>query len=111
MKDIPGLGAVATPYKHFPNADTAAVITIAADAEQFHVVDAVQWSFDRTPAAARSLTIAFDGTAEFHIEITSAGPGFFKFPGGLYTGRGEACVITLEADDAGAIGKINAQVR
>ena len=111
MQPPVNLDVVRTPLYHFPAADTAAIVTIAALAGKVHVIDVIHWSFDADPAAAKSLTVVIGGTTVFHVEIIKGGPGFLPFPGGLYGDANEAAVVTLAADNAGAKGKVNVITR
>jgi hypothetical protein len=96
---------------HAPAAATAAVITLAADASQFHVLDWVAWSYDDTPTAGL-LTITIAGTTVFSASITDKGPGIFNFYHPFYTiTKNQAMVITLASGGGSVSGKLNARVR
>lgn len=95
---------------HAPNDNTAAVITLAAATGETHVVDQVAWSYDDDPTGG-NLKIEDDTTTIFTVDITSKGPGFIPFEGGIQGTTGNKVVITLAAGGAGIAGKVNARVR
>jgi len=102
------------PKSHYPTGNTAAVITIAAVADQRIIIDSIQWSYSGAPTGGR-LSITDGGVTIFDIDITAAGPGGFGLTlpasGGLKSpAAGSAIVITLAAGGAGVTGKLNAQV-
>lgn len=113
MFKIPDNVARPTNRSNFPSAATAAVITIAADAAQLHVLKHMTASFSAI-AAVETLTIAIDGTTVWEVDISTVGPHFFDLSGwsqagGFYDADGlnKEMVITLSADAAGT-GKLNA---
>jgi hypothetical protein len=102
-----------TPEINHPAANTAAVITLDADADQIRVVDSVDWSFDRATNKITSLTITIDGVTKYKTDIAAGWSGHdtYEPPRALYGNKNEAVVITLAADDGGAVGKVNAATR
>jgi hypothetical protein len=103
---------------HAPAADTAAVVTVAAVAREFWVLDSIHYGYDRAPGAARTLTVTIGGvtkhTEYIPADIDRAGPHEVIFDKGLYVGennKNEALVVTLEADDGGASGSVNITYR
>lgn len=115
MRSNTNLEACATPVfaRHYPAANTAAVITIAADAEQFWVLDWLMWSYSEVPTAGR-LTVAIGGTTYIDLDITAAGPGPLRFEPPLYNpsfAKGETMVITLAAGGGTCTGKLSARYR
>ena len=74
-----------------------AVITLAAEAENFHVIDSIHCSY--AVATTGKLTIAFGSgpTTVWEVDIATAGLREFLFPKGLTNGqtKNEQCVITL----------------
>ncbi len=99
--------------KHHPAADTPAVVTLAAGGADIRwVIDSIHYSFDAAPAAEKKLNITVAGTEQWAVEgITGAGVGEINFPCGFWGGLNEAVVVTLEADTAGAVGKVNITYR
>lgn len=111
MIEKPETGAQPTFHDVQPGDATAAVITLAADANEIHVLDWVVWSYDAAQTAGQ-LTVTIAGTTVFDIDILASGPGSVTFPGGLYgSNKNEAMVITLKAGDTGEAGKLNARTR
>ena len=72
----------------------ALTATIAAIADEYHVVDSVHCSY--AAACTGKLTIAFGGVTKWEVDIPTAGMQPFEVPRGLYTGTlNEACVLTM----------------
>ncbi len=95
-------------------ADTDAVITIAAVADEYWVIDSVHCSYKLGTGTTGKLTIAFGGTTKHEEDITSNGVYERLFPRGLYVGLNnlnEACVITLAAGGTSVVGKVNVTYR
>lgn len=90
---------------HAPAANNPAIVTYAAQVNLAHSIDAIMWSYDGTPTGGR-LTVTDGGTTVFDVEITSGGPGFFNFPGGIRGSENSALVITLAAAGASVEGKL-----
>lgn len=61
-------------HEHNDGVADAAVVTLAADPLQFHVIDRVDYSYSSAPTAG-GLTIAINGVTVLAIDITAAGPG------------------------------------
>ena len=101
----------ATMQSDFPAANTAAVVTLAADPEQVHVLDRLEFSYDGAPTGG-SITVAIGGSTVFQHTITAGGPGQFTFDNApLYGGLNASMVITLAAGGAGVVGKLTARTR
>lgn len=87
-----------------PSADTAAVLTLSANASKGWVIDAVRWSYTAAPTGG-SLTIAWSTFSEV-FPITAGGPGFLpvnaRFP------INTAVTITLAAGGGAVAGKVYA---
>ncbi len=103
---------------HVPAANTAAVVTVAADADHFWVLDSIHFGYDGLPAAAKTLVVTIDGTAKLTVyvpaDIDTAGPHEILFPRGFYIGpknKNEALVVTLLAGGAGISGSVNITYR
>ena len=105
----PDFDAVRTPRIHEPASNTAAIITLAADANERHVLDFVSWSYDNTPTGGK-LSISIAGTDSMVIGITAAGPGYLYLPG-MHGAKNEAMVLTLAAGGSGVVGIVNALTR
>jgi len=96
-----------------PGANTAAVTTIAVDAEQFWVLDYVRWSYDGVPTGGK-VTVAIDGTTVDEFDITASGPGILHYYPGLYAedqDKNETLVVTLAAGGVGVTGKLMIRYR
>lgn len=114
MRTHPDPGAISRNAKHHPAATTAAVVTIAADADHFWVIDRVDVSFDQDPTSAETLTIAINAVTVWKIDIPNGwadGHLGFLFPHGLYTTvKNQAVTVSLSAPTAGT-GKVNVSYR
>lgn len=102
-----GPGAVSAKI-HVPAANTACVITIAADPVRKHVCHLVQWSYSTAPTGGRLTIEDGAGTVVFDVDITAAGPGGLTLF--ISGSANKAMVITLAAGGAAVQGKLNAQV-
>lgn len=91
---------------HRPNADTAAVVTLAAVTDLEHVVHNIQWSYSDAPTGGK-LTITVAAVIVWEVDITAAGPGGFGMP--IAGDDNEAVVITLAAGGGSVVGKLNVQ--
>jgi len=89
---------------------TDAVVTIAADPNEFWVLDWVSWSYgDGLVAADGNLTISIGGVVVWQVDITTAGPGHIEFEKPIYGAKNQAVVITLA--DGTAKNKVNVRYR
>lgn len=111
MRGVPEKDATGTLYTHAPATAYAAEQTVAANANHTHVLDWIHYSFDQAPDSKESLRVLIGGTVVFLWYVTAAGPGFCEFPGGLYGSKNQALKVTLSADSAGAVCKVNFKVR
>lgn len=72
----------------------AATVTIAAIADERHVIDAILYSYAAAPTSG-SVTVAH-GSTTLKLAITDAGWGIIPFPGGYDApDQNQAVVITL----------------
>lgn len=92
---------------HAPAANTAAVVTYAAQAATRQVIGGVAWSYYGGVPTGGNLTIATGGSTVFNIDIAEEGPGFFTFPRPLAGALAANIVITLTAGGAGITGKVS----
>ncbi|MHC4179717.1 MAG: hypothetical protein ACYSWU_19575 [Planctomycetota bacterium] len=115
MRTTPQPWAAETWRTHQPaGANTAAIITVPADANARHVVDYITYSYNGAAPASATLTIAFGGVTKWIQYITAEQSKEIWFPGGLYNQaltKNEAMVITLAAAGAAVTGKVNAATR
>lgn len=81
---------------HAPAANTAAVVTIAADASRPNIVSQVFYSYSAAPTGG-SLIITDGGTEVFKQHITAAGPGQVDFVPPLKGASNSAVVVTIAA--------------
>lgn len=90
------------------SANADAVITLAAMADEIHVLDQLWFSYSGTPTGGR-LIITIGGVTKLDLDVTQSGPGplpLSRMNGGKVN---EAVVITLKAAGAGVVGKLAAQ--
>lgn len=109
MQGLPNTSVVQKHKTHAPNADTAAIATVAAVAGEIHVLKWIHFSYDVAPGAAKTLIVEIDSTTEWQIDIPAAAiTKTIPFPGGLCSVTGnEELKVTLAADSGGAKGKVN----
>ena len=91
--------------------NVAAVVTLAADADQTHVLDALYYSYDAAPTGGL-LTVTIGGTTVFEVDVTAGGPDDFEFPNGLYNdAKNEEMVVTLAAAGGSIQGIVTVSYR
>lgn len=113
MKSIAHISVIQKNKTHAPIADTAAVVEIAAVADEFHVIDSIHASFDVAPGSTESVQIAIGGVETFLDGIPNAAGVFeFLFPRGHYKQVvNQAVVVTLSPSAGGAKGTMNVSYR
>lgn len=99
--------APASPARHHsPAANTAAVVTFAADPGTKHVITKINWSYDAEPTSGL-LTVSSGGQTVFSQFITASGPGFHDFHEGLKGPANSAMVVTLSAGGTDVSGAVS----
>lgn len=93
-----------------------AQISVSAVAGKCHVIDWLAYSLNDDPDTLETLTIAFDGTTKWEVDIPAtggAGEDAFPFPpNGFYTNTpNEALTITLSGNGSSADRTVNARIR
>lgn len=118
MQRLEGIGAIPKLATHLPAADTAAIVTIAAVAENRHAIDWISWSYDKDNAAAETLTLAIAGVtvATWYIPIAAATtqtgpPRHIPFPQPIIAGVNQAVVVTLSASSGTSKGTVTVGYR
>lgn len=98
--------SLANTLTHTPNANTAAIVTLAAAGEGVsNVIRGIAWGYSETPTAGSLKVEDGEGTTVFYLPITGAGAGFVP----LY-GKGSAntaLVVTLAAGGGTCVGSVN----
>lgn len=110
MKGLPNTTTTRKHKTHAPNADTAAIATVAAVAGEYHVLDWIHYSFDDASGAVETLIVEIDSATVWQVDISNAAypPGTIYFPGGLYnTTVNQELKVTLSASAGGKKGKVN----
>lgn len=115
MLGLPHTVATRIHASHFPIADTAAIVTIAAVADDagnktIHTLDWIHWSYDTAPGSVKTLIVEIDSTVVWKVYIANAvhSPQYIPFIDGLYSVTGnEEMKITLEDGDATTLGSLN----
>jgi hypothetical protein len=85
-----------------------AVVTIAANAVEFWVIDWITWSYSNVPTAGK-LTVTIGGTVVWEVDVTVGGPGHVEFTGALYGAKNQAVVVTLA--NGAVTQKVNVRYR
>lgn len=91
-----------------PAANTAAVVTFAAETGKRHHLVSVAWSYSAAPTGGNLKVEDASGTRVFSVDVTAAGPGSLQFENALRGEVGNALIVTLAAGGAGISGKVNA---
>lgn len=94
--------------RDLPAANTAAVVTFAAETGKRHHLVYVAWSYNAAPTGGNLKVEDASGTTVLSLDITAAGPGSLEFPNPLRGEVGNAMIATLAAGGAGVSGKLNA---
>lgn len=87
---------------------TAAVVTIAADNEEFWAIDWISWSYGGDPTSG-NLQVSIGGVVVWQIDITVGGPGHIEFEKPIYGLKNQAVVVTLA--NGGVANKVNVRYR
>lgn len=97
----------ATTNRHYPSANTDAVVTYAAVSGKAHGIQKIWYSYDSTPTNGRIYVEDGSGTVVFDQDIATSGPGFVDFGEDVAGTDNTALIITLAAGGAGVTGKLN----
>jgi len=110
MRTSKSLDAESTKYTDTPAVSTAAVITVAADANHEWVIDELDGSYD-IPGAG-TIVVTSGGVVIWTRQLATLGNmGQFSWQRGLSNAaKNEELVITLSAV-TGSIGSLNANIR
>lgn len=92
---------------HEPAANTAAVVTYAANTSYKNTISGVAWSYDGDPTGGSLLIEDGSGVKVFKIDITAGGPGFIAFPFPKSGSINTAMIVTLAAGGAGVSGIVS----
>lgn len=114
MKTFPSPLAVVVNAKSHPAANTAAVVTLAADAQGMHVIDHMTYSYEGGATTDETLTVTIGGVTKYAQYINASKNQEIPLPGGLYNQaltKNEEVIATLSASGAGATGKLNVVYR
>ncbi len=91
-----------------PAANTAAVVTYAADTNQRHVITGIAWSYSAAPTGGNIKVEDGGGNVVFQLDIPTAGWDSIVFP---IPKRGvninTAMIVTLAAGGAAVVGKVS----
>ena len=98
---------VSTGDVHEPAANTAAVVTYAADASRGHVITGIAWSYSAAPTGGSLKVENGAGSTVFSVSVTAAGPGEYIFPVPKLGSVNTAMIITLAAGGASVTGKVS----
>lgn len=93
-------------YIHVPAANTAAVVTLAADTSRRNGIASIHYSYSAAPTGGR-LTITDGGTTVFNIDIIAGGENSLYFDPPLAGLHNSAVVVTLAAGGGVVVGKLN----
>jgi hypothetical protein len=95
-----------------PSANTAAVVTVAADPARGTVLSQIHGSYSGAAPAGGNLKVEDGaGNTVWQVDVTAQGPFEFTFTPPLIGGRNTALVVTLAAGGASCVGKLNVNAR
>ena len=85
--------------KQTSGANAAQTLTVAAIANEYHVLDAIHVSFDRAISTpGKLLIVSFGANSVFETDISIFGQWPILLPGGLYNGTfNTAMTVTIPA--------------
>ena len=95
--------------RHYPAANTAAVVERPAVAGSRAVVTKAAWSYRGTPGSSASLTVADSVTTLFKQYITAGGPGAHQFGTMCRGAVNSTLTITLSTGGAGITGTLTCE--
>ena len=107
MRLTPVSQGTVTPRTNTEAANTAVAITLAANADEYHVLHAIQYSYTAAPTNG-GITVTIGGTTVFDFDIVGT-EDTIEFPKPIYQNKNEAMVITLKAGGAAIVGSLNVQ--
>lgn len=111
MFSLPETTAKASFSKVASSGGGVTTITKTGTTGTVHVLDWMVASFNETPTAAAALTVTIGGTVVFNVDISTAGPHSFTFPGGMYGVLGNALIVSMAVGGGSEVGKISARFR
>lgn len=115
MIGLPNTTVVQKHKTHAPAADTEAIATVAAVADNangqptIHVLRWIHFSYDKAPGGIETLIVEIDSSTVWQIDIPNAViVRFIPFGKGLYSVTGnEELKVTLSAATGTCKGKVN----
>lgn len=93
--------------RHYPAANVAAVVTLAANATGRHVIERISWSYSAAPTGG-SIQIE-DGAGNIQRKFFIAAGGPYSIPVLFIGSLNTACIITLAAGGAGISGTLDVE--
>ena len=94
--------------------NAACTLTVAADPDNFWVLDWIAWSYSGDPTGGKC-TVSIGGVNVFEVDVTSGGPGLLHFDQHeLYNAsqtKNEALQVTLAAGGGSVVGKLQIRYR
>lgn len=102
--NVPRLGT--TKAVHAPSANTNAVVTLTAVANNHRAIRTVIWSYSGAPTGGR-LNITDGGSLVLDFDITAGGPGML--PLNMAFAENTEVVVTLVAGGGGISGKLTVE--
>ncbi len=104
MKHFPD-GQAASTFLSDSNDNSATIHTIAAVADERHVLDYVTFGYNGTPGAVKSFTMTIDGVTKFQVDLPAATQkaNHITFKRGWYGAKNVAVVATLPASGTGGV--------
>ena len=97
----------ASSCHHAPAANTAAVVTMAADASRGNVIAGIHCSYTATPTGGAVQIEDGAGTVVWKQYLAGAGPHEFTFDPPRSFSKNTATIVTLAAGGAGISGALD----
>jgi hypothetical protein len=105
IMDAPYLQGLATDLST-PAANTEAIVSYAADADTYHVLETIHFSYSASPAAGSKVSVEFDGVEVFAAYVTNGGPGPLCLSPALISPKGALMTVKLSAGGSGILGSL-----
>ncbi len=95
-----------------PASNTAAVVTLAADATSVNILEGIDCSYSGTPSAGSFIRVEDgSGNTVWQLTLGAAGPYSFRFDPPRAGSNNTALIVTLSAGGVGVSGVLNVNAR
>ena len=91
---------------HAPAANTAAVVTYAADTNTTHIIGGVAWSYGVAAPTGGNVKIEDGSDTVLSLDITASGPDLIQFVRPLRGTKGNLLKVTVSAGGGTSVAKV-----